>query len=91
MAQLRKLAKISAVREQLRLGTGDLARIINICERAVLAAEEVDLQNISDEEYAKDDWAVNSLERVENAIYASNVIMLLTNRNGMDQQVSLLP
>lgn len=89
-AQLRKLAKTSATREGSRIPTDDLSRITAICERAVKAAEEVDLKNVDDEEEMERDWIVNKLGRVENAILASNVIMLLIAGRGTDQQVSVL-
>jgi hypothetical protein len=86
---LRKLARTSAVRGGLRVDTGKLARITSICERAVRAADMVDLKNIDDEEEdAEQDWIVGKLGKIENAILAANVIMLLITGRGTDQQVS---
>ena len=84
---LRKLAKITTAREGLRVDTGDLARITGICERAVKAAEIVDLKDINDEEDAEREWVVGKLGKIENAILAANVIMLLIAGRGTDQQV----
>ena len=75
-------------RQGLRIDTGDLARITGICERAVKAAEEVELKEIGDEEDAEREWMVGKLGRIENAILAANVIMLLITGRGTDQQVS---
>lgn len=86
---LRKLAKTSAMREGLRVDTGKLARITGICERAVRAADMVDLKNFDDEEEdAERQWIVGKLGKIENAILAANVIMLLITGRGTDQQVS---
>jgi hypothetical protein len=84
---LRRLGKTLAAREGLRIGTDELARITGICERAVKAAEMVDLKNLDDEEDAEREWVVVKLGRVENAILASNVILLLISGRGTDQQV----
>jgi hypothetical protein len=87
-AHLRRLGKTIAAREGLRIDTGDLARITGICERAVKAAEEIDLKNIDEEDDdAEREWVVGKLGRVENAISAANVIMLLISGRGTDQQV----
>jgi hypothetical protein len=85
---LRKLSKTTTIREGLRVDTEKLARITGICERAVRAAEMVDLKNIDDEENAEREWMVSRLGKIENAILASNVIMLLITGRGTDQQVS---
>jgi cohesin loading factor subunit SCC2 len=85
---LRRLGKTIAAREGLRIDTGDLMRITGICERAVKAAEMIDLKNIDDEEDAEREWVVGKLGKVENAILASNVIMLLISGRGTDQPVS---
>ena len=85
---LRRLGKTIAARNRLRIDTGDLARITGICERAIKAAEMIDLKNIDDEEDAEREWVIAKLGRVENAILASNVIMLLISGRGSDQQVS---
>ena len=85
---LRKLARTTTTREGLRIDTSDLVRITGICERAVKAAEEVELKEIDDEEDAEREWMVGKLGRIENAILAANVIMLLITGRGTDQQVS---
>jgi hypothetical protein len=85
---LRRLGKTIAARHGLRIDTSDLARITGLCERAVKAAEMIDLKNIDDEEDAEREWMIGKLGRVENAILASNVIMLLISGRGSDQQVS---
>ena len=84
---LRKLARTTTSREGLRIDMGDLARITGICERAVKAAEEVELKEIGDEEDAEREWMVGKLGRIDNAILAANVIMLLITGRGTDQQV----
>ena len=84
---LRKLGKTIAAREGLRIETGDLARITGICERAVKAAEMLDLKEIDGEEDAEREWVVGKLQKVENAVLAANVIMLLITGRGTDQQV----
>jgi len=73
----------------LRIETGDLARITGICERAVKAAEMIDLKEIEGDEDAEREWVVGKLQKVENAILAANVIMLLITGRGTDQQVYL--
>jgi hypothetical protein len=87
---LRKLAKTTTAREGFRVDTGDLARITGICERAVKAAEVVDLKDIDDDEDADREWVVGKLGKIENAISAANVIMLLISGRGTDQQVTPL-
>ena len=87
---LRKLAKTTVARGNLRVGTGDLTRITGICERAVRAAEMIDLKNLDDGEDAEREWVVAKLGKMENAILASNVIMLLIAGRGTDQQVFLI-
>lgn len=84
---VRRLGKTIAARNRLRIDTGDLARITGICERAIKAAEMIDLKNIDDDEDAEREWVIAKLGRVENAILASNVIMLLISGRGSDQQV----
>jgi hypothetical protein len=86
-SHLRKLGKIKAARDTLSTHTNSLARITGICERAVKYAEEVDLKNLDDSEDAEQDWTVSKLGRIENAILAANVIMLLIAGRGTDQQV----
>lgn len=86
-AHLRRLGKIRVGRDGLRIETGDLARITGICERCVKAAEEVDLKNLEDDEDVEREWVVKKLGRVDNAILAANVIMLLIAGRGTDQQV----
>lgn len=87
---LRKLVRTTVGREGLRVDAGNLARVTGICERAVRAAEMVDLKNIDDEEEdAEREWMVGRLGKVENAILAANVIMLLITGRGTDQQVYL--
>jgi len=81
----RRLAKTATGKVSLQ--TGDLARICGICERAVKAAEMVDLKNIDDGEDAEREWMIGKLWTVENAILAANVIMLLISGRGIDQQV----
>jgi hypothetical protein len=88
---LRRLGKTIAAREGLRIDTGDLARITGICERAVKAAEMIDLKNVDDgddELDAERSWVVGKLQKVENGILAANVIMLLIAGRGTDQQVT---
>ena len=82
---LRRLAKTAT--GKVSVDTGDLARISGICERAVKAAEVLDLKNIDDGEDADREWTVGKLWTVENAILAANVIMLLIAGRGIDQQV----
>ncbi len=65
-----------------------MARITAICERAVKAAEDVGLKEISEEDDAEQEWIVGKLGRIENAILAANVVMLLIAGRGTDQQVS---
>jgi hypothetical protein len=84
---IRKLGKTIAAREGLRIDTQDLTRITGICERAVKAADMLNLKDIDDDENAEREWMVGKLQRVENAILASNVIMLLIKGRGTDQQV----
>ena len=86
---VRRLGKTIATREGLRIDTGDLARITGICERAVKAAEMIDLKNFDDdeEEDAERSWVVGKLQKVENGILAANVILLLIAGRGTDQQV----
>lgn len=84
---IRKLRKTIAAREGLRINTQDLARITGICERAVKAADMLNLKEIDADETAEREWIVEKLQRVENAILASNVIMLLIKGRGTDQQV----
>jgi hypothetical protein len=83
---LRRLGKVGSGRSGIDIG--DLARIAEICERAVKAAETVDLKNIDDEdeENAEREWVVGKLWKIENAILASNVTMLLISGRGNDQQ-----
>ena len=71
----------------LRIETGDLARITGICERAVKAAEMVELKELAGEDDPEREWMINRLGRIENAILAANVIMLLITGSGTDQQV----
>jgi hypothetical protein len=85
---LRRLAKTATGR--VSVDTGDLARICGICERAVKAAEMVDLKNIDDGEDAEREWVIGKLWVIENAILAANVIMLLISGRGIDQQVGSL-
>ena len=73
----------------LRIETGDLARITGICERAVRAAEMVELKELGADDDPEREWMMNRLGRIENAILAANVIMLLITGSGTDQQVSL--
>ena len=86
-AHLRRLSKTSAGRDGLRIDSADLARITAICERCVKAAEEVDLKGLEEEDDAEREWVVKKLGKVENAILAANVIMLLIAGRGTDQQV----
>jgi hypothetical protein len=87
---LRKLSKTSAAREGLHVDTEDLARITAICERAVKAAEMINLKDFDDdEEDAEREWVVKKLGKMENAILASNVILLLITGRATDQQVNL--
>jgi hypothetical protein len=87
---LRKLARTGVGRlGGVRVDTGDLSRITGIVERAVKAAEMVELQELADDDEPERDWMVNRLGRIENAILASNVIMLLIAGRGTDQQVLL--
>jgi hypothetical protein len=86
---IRRLGKTIPTREGFRIDTGDLARITGICERAVKAAEMIDLKNFDDdeEEDAERSWVVGKLQKVENGILAANVILLLIAGRGTDQQV----
>jgi hypothetical protein len=86
-AHLRRLSKTSAGREGSRLDVAELARITAICERCVKAAEEIDLKDLEDDEDAERHWVITKLAKVENAILAGNVIMLLIAGKGTDQQV----
>lgn len=82
---LRRLAKLATWK--VSVDTGELARICGICERAVKAAEMVDLKNIDDGEDAERELVIGKLRTVDNAILAANVIMLLVSGRGIDQQV----
>jgi len=93
---LRKLARTVVGRHGggdsgLRIDTGDLARITGMCERAVKAAEMVELKELGDEDDPEREWMMNRLGRVENAVLAANVIMLLIMGSGTDQQVTSPP
>ena len=87
--QLRRLGKSTAARDRLAVDTVDLARITGICERALRAAEVVDLKELYDEDNAEEGWATRKLQTVENGILAANVIMLLIVGRGNGQQVPL--
>jgi hypothetical protein len=82
---LRRLAKTAT--GIVSVDTGDLARISGICERAVKAAEIIDLKDIDDGEDAEREWVIGKLWTLENGILAANVIMLLISGRGIDQQV----
>ena len=84
---IRKLRKTIAAREGLRIDTQALTRITAICERAVKAADMLNLKEIDADDDAEREWIVGKLQKVENAILSSNVIMLLIKGRGTDQQV----
>jgi hypothetical protein len=87
---LRKLARTGVGRQGgMRVDTEDLSRITGIVERGVKAAEMVELKELADDDEPQREWMVNRLGRIENAVLASNVIMLLIAGRGTDQQVSL--
>ena len=48
----------------------------------------IDLKEIEGDEDAEREWVVGKLQKVENAILAANVIMLLITGRGTDQQVA---
>jgi len=86
-AHLKRLAKTRAGRDGLTIDAADLGRLTGICERCVKAAEEIDLKSLEDDKDAERDWVVKKLGKVENAILAAHVIMLLIAGRGSDQQV----
>ena len=88
--QLRRLGKTNLGKMGSRVETDELSRITSICERAVKAAETIELKDIDDEDDEEDserEWIIGKLGRVENAILAANVIMLLIAGRGTDQQI----